>query len=121
MKKFEEWQRQITEGTDEKGKKLSEKEKAAIKNKMATQKARLEKKLEVDKLYAENDSMKYRFQDLVLALDAGIPKDSKPKVIEHLQKCIKTDQGKSTLQENKKVGQKQNLISVLNDFMFMNA
>ena len=41
-----EWQKQIDTGVDEKGKKLTSQGIAAIKNKMATQKSRLDKKLE---------------------------------------------------------------------------
>ena len=41
-----EWQNQIDTGIDEKGKKLTPKAIAAIKNKMQNQKKRLDKKLE---------------------------------------------------------------------------
>ena len=91
MKKFKEWQRQIDTGTDEKGKKLSAKEIAAIKNKMATQRARLEKKLETDQLERENETMKDRVQQLIQALDTAVPNSSKAQLIESLQSCLDTE------------------------------
>ena len=91
MKKFKEWQRQIDTGTDEKGKKLSTKEIAAIKNKMATQRARLEKKLETDQLERENETMKDRVQQLIQALDTAVPNSSKAQLIESLQSCLDTE------------------------------
>ena len=91
MKKFKEWQRQIDTGIDEKGKKLSAKEIAAIKNKMATQRARLEKKLETDQLERENETMKDRVQQLIQALDTAVPNSSKAQLIESLQSCLDTE------------------------------
>ena len=91
MKKFKEWQRQIDTGTDEKGKRLSAKEIAAIKNKMATQRARLEKKLETDQLERENETMKDRVQKLIQALDTAVPNSSKAQLIESLQSCLDTE------------------------------
>ena len=84
LRKFKEWQRQIDQGTDERGKKISAKEIAAIKNKMATQKARLEKKLETEQLERENETMKDRVQKLIKALDTAVPNNSKAQLVERL-------------------------------------
>ena len=88
LRKFKEWQRQIDQGTDERGKKISAKEIAAIKNKMATQKARLEKKLETEQLERENETMKDRVQKLIKALDTAVPNNSKAQLVERLQDCL---------------------------------
>ena len=44
---------------------------------MATQKARLEKKLETDQLERENETMKDRVERLIKALDTVVPNSSK--------------------------------------------
>ena len=94
LRKFKEWQRQIDQGTDERGKKISAKEIAAIKNKMATQKARLEKKLETEQLERENETMKDRVQKLIKALDTAVPNNSKAQLVERLQDCLDIESGK---------------------------
>ena len=94
LRKFKEWQRQIDQGTDERGKKISGKEIAAIKNKMATQKARLEKKLETEQLERENETMKDRVQKLIKALDTAVPNNSKAQLVERLQDCLDIESGK---------------------------
>ena len=70
---------------------------------MATQKARLEKKLELENLYIENDTMKERFQVIVQALEKSIPSESKSKVIENFTRCIKSEQGKYSPQDKRKI------------------
>ena len=94
LRKFKEWQRQIDQGTDERGKKISAKEIAAIKNKMATQKARLEKKLETEQLERENETMKDRVQKLIKALDTAVPNSNKAQLVERLQDCLDIESGK---------------------------
>ena len=94
LRKFKEWQRQIDQGTDERGKKISAKEIAAIKNKMAVQRARLEKKLETEQLERENETMKDRVQKLIKALDTAVPNNSKAQLVERLQDCLDIESGK---------------------------
>ena len=55
---------------------------------MATQKARLEKKLETDQLERENETMKDRVQKLIKALDTAVPNSSKAQLVESLQDCL---------------------------------
>ena len=61
---------------------------------MATQKARLEKKLETEQLERENETMKDRVQKLIKALDTAVPNNSKAQLVERLQDCLDIESGK---------------------------
>ena len=70
---------------------------------MATQKARLEKKLELENLYLEINTMKERFEEIVQALEKSIPDESKSKVIENFTRCVKSEQGKYSPEDKRKI------------------
>ena len=94
LRKFKEWQRQIDQGTDERGKKISAKEIAAIKNKMAVQRARLEKKMENEQLERITETILDRVEKLIKALDTALPNSSKAQLVERLQDCLDIESGK---------------------------
>ena len=61
---------------------------------MATQKARLEKKLETEQLERITETILDRVEKLIKALDTALPNSSKAQLVEKLQDCLDIESGK---------------------------